>query len=237
MVRDFYLKRKVGGKLNYDVYLVENEMSLNNVLKVCFENEGWQVKSFSSGREAANSIADNPNLWVLDVNLPDIHGYEMIQKIKQKSARTPVIFISSNPSITDRVLSLELGGDDYLEKPFSPRELLIRSKRLVERYMMIDKQEMILDKTMKLQDYNIDLERRIVKEHDDILELTSKEFDLLMYFARNAGCALSREQILNHVWGITEYMSDRVVDDLIRRLRRRLPKLRIETIYGYGYRA
>lgn len=223
--------------MNYDVYLVENEMSFNNVLKLCFESEGWQVKSFSSGREAANSIDDNPNLWVLDVNLPDIHGYEIIQKIKQKSARTPVIFISSNASITDRVLSLELGGDDYLEKPFSPRELLIRSKRLVERYMMVDKHEILYDKTLKLQDYEIDLEKRVVKEDGRALVLTSKEFDLLMYFARNAGRALSRDQILNHVWGVSEYLSDRVVDDLIRRLRKKLPKLRIETIYGYGYRA
>jgi len=212
-------------------------MNFNNVLKLCFESEGWQVRSFSSGREATNSIDDNPDLWVLDVNLPDIHGYEIIQRIKQKSARTPVIFISSNASITDRVLSLELGGDDYLEKPFSPRELLIRSKRLVERYMLVEQKEIIFDKTLKLQDYEIDLEKRVVIQDTGSLVLTSKEFDLLMYFARNAGRALSREQILNHVWGITEYLSDRVVDDLIRRLRRRLPKLRIETIYGYGYRA
>jgi len=227
----------VGLKLKKNVYLVENDASLSNVLKLCYENEGWQVKSFSSGREARNSINENPDLWVVNVNLPDIHGYELVQKIKMNNARTHVIFISSTPSITDRVLSLEIGGDDYLEKPFSPRELIIRSKRLTDLKYTAVFNTYDYCKIIRLQDYELDLEKRLVLESETTVALTSKEFDLLTYFANNAGHALSRDQILNQVWGVTEFLSDRVVDDLIRRLRRRLPELRIETIYGYGYRA
>lgn len=218
------------------VYIVEEEMNFNKVITRWLKNEGWNVKSFFSGNAAMNSICETPDIWILNINLPDMKGYDLIYDIKKNKKDTPVIFMANNFTITERVFSLEIGGDDYIQKPFSPRELIIRVHRLLEK---ICKEGSIFRSsgTLNFQEYTIHKGKRVVLKDNDVIELTSKEFDLLTIFAQNMGQALSREQLLNQVWGVNSYINDRVVDDLLRRLRRKLPNLRIETIYGYGYRA
>ncbi|GAQ24604.1 MULTISPECIES: response regulator transcription factor [Tepidanaerobacter] len=216
--------------MSYRIYLVEDDKNLNLVLTSYLEKEGWQVSSFLTGSEAEDAIKDPPDLWILDIMLPDIDGYHLLQEIKKASPATPIIFISARDADIDRVVGLELGSDDYLAKPFLPRELVIRCRNLLERIYSPGLQ------IYNVPPYTINEASRTVKTNDETVDLTSKEFDITLYFIKNQGIALSREQILAAVWGTDYFGSDRVVDDLIRRLRKKLPYLNIETIYGYGYR-
>lgn len=216
--------------MSYKIYLVEDDENLNLVLTSYLVSEGWQVTSFLTGQEAKQHIDSPPDLWILDIMLPDIDGYQLIRMIKEKSPQVPVIFISARDADIDRVVGLELGSDDYLAKPFLPRELVIRTKNLLERY-----KEKPTD-LIKIGPYTINTGSRIVSLDGKDIDLTSKEYELLSYFATNLGLALSREQILDQIWGSDYFGSDRVVDDLVRRLRKKMPKLNIETVYGYGYR-
>ncbi|MDR7855090.1 response regulator transcription factor [Tissierella sp.] len=215
--------------MSYKIYLVEDDENLNLVLTSYLKKEGWDVVSFLNGGEAEKFIASPPNLWILDIMLPDIDGYQLIREIKQATPHIPVIFISARDADIDRVVGLELGSDDYLPKPFLPRELVIRARNLLDRF---NHNSMINN----LPPYTINDSSRLVSLDNNLIDLTSKEYDLLIYFAKNQGIALSREQILDHIWGNDYFGSDRVVDDLVRRLRRKMPKLDIETVYGYGYR-
>ncbi|HHU69015.1 MAG TPA: response regulator transcription factor [Thermoanaerobacterales bacterium] len=216
--------------MSYRIYLVEDDSNLNLVLTSYLQNEGWQVSSFLTGQEAKQSINNPPDLWILDIMLPDIDGYHLLQEIKAASPHVPIIFISARDADIDRVVGLELGSDDYLAKPFLPRELVIRSRNLLEHVYRSSLQ------IHEISPYIINEACRTVKLNDEEIELTSKEFDLLFYFVKNQGLALSREQILTNVWGTDYFGTDRVVDDLVRRIRKKMPDLRIETIYGYGYR-
>ena len=216
--------------MTYKVYLVEDDENLNLVLSSYLRKEGWQVSSFLTGDDAEKAISDSPDLWILDIMLPGLDGYQLIREIKLSNPHVPVIFISARDADIDRVVGLELGSDDYLPKPFLPRELVIRAKNLLDR---LQPKSITID---NLAPYLINEASRIVSFEDNIIELTSKEYELLILFAENPNMALSRNQILNHIWGNDYFGSDRVVDDLVRRLRKKMEKLDIETIYGYGYR-
>ncbi|NLY67691.1 MAG: response regulator transcription factor [Tissierellia bacterium] len=216
--------------MSFKIYLVEDDKNLNLILSTYLKKEGWKVKSIFTGEEALNLINNPPDLWILDIMLPDIDGYQIIKEIKSSTPHIPVIFISARDADIDRILGLELGSDDYLAKPFLPRELVIRTKKLLERVYGSSSDIMVISP------YTIDIKGRRVKIADRFINLTSKEFDLLEYFVENQNQALSREQILKSVWGEDYFGTDRVVDDLVRRLRKKMPKLNIETIYGFGYR-
>jgi len=216
----------------YKIFLVEDEQNLNQIVASYLEKEGWAVQSFYDGVSAIQAIASRPHLWILDIMLPDIDGYQLLRTIKEETPSVPVIFISARDADLDRIIGLELGSDDYLAKPFLPRELVIRTHRILERvYRMAGEKP-----TVSLNPYILDEEKRVVLNGEEQIEITSKEFDLAAFFARHRGQALSREQIINHVWGEDYVGTDRSVDDLVRRLRKKLPELRVETIYGFGYR-
>src|SRR6056297_262464 len=220
--------------MSYKVYLVEDDKSLNKILTSYLQNEDWAVKSFQNGLSAKNAIDEKPDIWILDIMLPDIDGFELIDIIKEKYPDKPVIFISARDQDLDRITGLEKGSDDYIAKPFSPRELVIRIKKIFKR-IYGDQEE---KQDIQYGNYIVDVQSRVVKTKDnkEVIDLTSREFDLLIFFLKNISHALTREQILNNVWGRDYFGSDRVVDDLIRRLRKKLPDLKIETIYGHGYR-
>ena len=221
--------------MKYLIYLVEDEENLNQLLTSYLKNEGWEVYSFLTGSEAHKNITKKPHLWILDIMLPDIDGYQIIREIKTYSPEIPVIFISARDADLDRIVGLEMGSDDYLPKPFLPRELVIRSRKILERtYEKSNYSKM--SSIIELPPYTIDLIARNVHREDQLIDLTSKEFDLLCFFVENPGKALTRKQIIEKVWGIDYFGTDRAVDDLLRRLRRKIPEIRIETIYGFGYR-
>ncbi|PHJ39443.1 transcriptional regulator [Desulforamulus profundi] len=168
--------------------------------------------------------------------LPDIDGYQILRRIKEESPDVPVIFISARDADIDRVMGLEMGSDDYLAKPFLPRELVIRTHRVLERVYNKSNEPENFISIVNLAPYILDEGKREIHKDREMIELTSKEYDLALLFAKHKGQALSRVQIINYVWGEDYVGTDRSVDDLVRRLRKKLPDLRIETIYGYGYR-
>ncbi|MCV9886792.1 response regulator transcription factor [Metabacillus halosaccharovorans] len=220
--------------MSYNIYLVEDEQNLNELLTMYLKNESWSVTSCLTGSEARNLINTPPHLWILDIMLPDVDGYQLIREIKAATPDVPVIFISARDADIDRVLGLELGSDDYISKPFLPRELVIRAQKLLSRTYV--EETSTQSHLIQLDPYEIDEQVRIVYFKGEEVNLTSKEFDLLQLFLHNKGQAFSREQILTNLWGEDYFGTDRVVDDLVRRLRKKMPELKVETIYGFGYR-
>jgi two-component system response regulator CssR len=218
------------------IYLVEDEKNLNVLLKKYLELEGYEVTTFFEGNSAMERIKDMPDLWILDIMLPDIDGYGLIKAIKSNNKNTPVIFMSARNEELDRVVGLELGSDDYLSKPFLPRELVIRTNKLLERLNIKNTKEEITEVKLNIEGYEINKKQRTVYLDNIKVQLTNKEFELLNYFLDNKNNLLSREQILVTVWGNDYFGSDRVVDDTIRRLRKKMENLMIETVYGYGYK-
>ena len=215
----------------YKICLVEDEISLNNLIKSYMEKEGYDVIQFYKGNDALEYIGkEKIDLWVLDIMLGDsISGYDLIKKIKSLDKNVPVIFTSARDQDLDKILGLELGSDDYIAKPYSPKELMLRINNILKRvYTNSNK--------IKYEDYEIDIDKRIVLHNNKEINLTTLEFDLLYMFLSNKGKSYSRDDILNIIWGENYFGSDRVVDDLIRRLRKKMPKLHINTIYGFGYR-
>lgn len=218
--------------MSYKIYLVEDEENLNDILKSYLQNEGLQVSTFLNGQSARDAIDNNADLWVLDITLPDIDGFQLLKEIKEKNKDVPVIFISARDQDIDRIIGLEMGSDDYLAKPFMPRELVIRVQKLLNRVYNSDKVKQVII----IEGYTVDIDRRLVKFNDEVVSTTSGEFDLLLLLINKKGGAVTREQIINNIWGDNYFGSDRVVDDLVRRLRKKIPELKVETIYGHGYR-
>ncbi|GLC29191.1 response regulator transcription factor [Clostridium omnivorum] len=217
------------------IYLVEDEKSLNILLEKYLQREGYEVTTFENGSSALERIKDMPDLWILDIMLPDTDGYEIIKAVKSNNKSTPVIFMSARNEELDRVVGLELGSDDYLSKPFLPRELVIRTNKLMERIYGKESSQP-LESVIDIEGYIINKKQRTVFFEGEEIQLTNKEFELLSYFIENKNNLVSREQILVSVWGEDYFGSDRVVDDTIRRLRRKLAALSIDTVYGYGYK-
>ena len=214
----------------YNICLVEDEENLNHLIKSYLERENYCVKSYFSGSEAMEHINDNFDLWVIDIMLGDsISGYDILKKIKNVNPNLPVIFTSARDQDLDKIIGLELGSDDYVTKPYSPKELVLRINNIIKR---------VYNKSQKIvyENYEVDIDRRIVLENSQEIELTTLEFELLILFINNKNVSFSRNDILKRVWGDDYFGSDRVVDDLVRRLRKKMPKIKINTIYGFGYR-
>lgn len=217
----------------YKIGLVEDEKDLNKLLTNYLEKEDYEVKSFTKGEDALSFIENNEDiqLWILDIMLEDdVTGYDIIKKIKEKNEETPVIFSSARDESIDKIMGLELGCDDYIAKPYSPKELVLRVKNILKRVYSKDFHKIKYDK------YEINTEERTVYSGDKKIILTTLEFELLLYLLNNKNKPVTREMILSEVWDTEYFGSDRVVDDSIRRLRKKMPDLNINTVYGFGYR-
>ena len=215
----------------YKICYVEDEKDLSNLVKVYLEKAGYDVILFSKGQDAINYIDQKPNLWILDIMLDDdISGYDLIKEIRKKDSNVPVIFTSARDQELDKILGLELGSDDYITKPYSSKELVLRVNNIIRRVYGNDEEKLSYDS------YEVILDKRIVKNDNKEIKLTTLEFDLLTLLIKNKNKVFSREEILNSVWGNDYFGTDRVVDDLVRRLRKKMPKLNIGSVYGYGYR-
>lgn len=213
------------------IALVEDEKDLNNLIRTYLEKEGYNVVSYYDGESTINNINKDVDLWILDIMLGDtISGYDIIKKIREENPDVPVIFTSARDKDLDKIIGLELGSDDYIAKPYSPKELVLRVNNIIRRVYSKEKQK------LTYKDYTIDLEKRMVLHKGESINLTTLEFDLLYMFVTNINKSFSRDDILNNIWGENYFGTDRVVDDLVRRLRKKMPELDINTIYGYGYR-
>lgn len=214
-----------------NIAIVEDEKDLNNLIKTYLEKEGYVVTSYYNGTDAIDNVDKDFHLWVLDIMLgDDVSGYDIIKKIREVNPDVPVIFTSARDKELDKIIGLELGSDDYITKPYSPKELVLRVNNIIRRVYTKEKQK------ISYKDYIIDLDKRMAFLNDEDLNLTTLEFDLLYMFVTNRKKSFSRDDILNNIWGENYFGTDRVVDDLIRRLRKKMPLLDINTIYGYGYR-
>ena len=204
---------------------------MNNLIRTYLEKEGYNVVSYYDGESTINNINKDVDLWILDIMLGDtISGYDIIKKIREDNPDVPVIFTSARDKDLDKIIGLELGSDDYITKPYSPKELVLRVNNIIRRVYTKERQK------ITYKDYIIDLDKRMAFQGDEDLNLTTLEFDLLYMFVTNKEKSFSRDDILNNIWGENYFGTDRVVDDLIRRLRKKMPLLDINTIYGYGYR-
>ena len=217
----------------YTVCLVEDEEALSNVVKAYLERAGYKVICFTKGSEAINYIGNKVDVWILDIMLgDDVNGYDVIKAIRENNENVPVIFTSARDQELDKIFGLELGSDDYMTKPYSSKELVLRVNNIIKRVYKSDNKINIIN----YEDYIINLDKRKVEQDKKNIKLTTLEFDLLVLLLKNKGKCFTREEILSEVWGNDYFGTDRVVDDLIRRLRKKLPKLNIEAVYGYGYR-
>lgn len=226
--------------MTYEIYLLEDEENLNQVLQSYLEAEGWRITSYLTGKDALKAADQKPHLWILDIMLPDENadGFLVLREIRRHYPKMPIIFISARDADLDRIIGLEVGSDDYLAKPFLPRELVVRCKKLLQRIYERDQTGAVNLEHKRVQagEYTVNKTMRTVHRNGEHIDLTAKEFDLLLLLAENPGQAFSRDQLIARIWGEDYFGSDRVVDDLVRRLRKKLPDLRVETLYGYGYR-
>ena len=214
----------------YTICIVEDEIKLNDLIKTYLERAAYNVIQCHSGSEALN-VSCHVDLWILDIMLSDdISGYDIIKEIRKKDELTPVIFTSARDQELDKIIGLELGSDDYVTKPYSPKELVLRVNNIIKRVYGNSLNKIVY------KNYNIDSDRRTVFIGDKEIKLTNLEFELLLLLVNNLGKSFKREDILNSIWEEDFFGNDRVVDDLVRRLRSKMKDLDINTIYGYGYR-
>jgi DNA-binding response OmpR family regulator len=222
-----------------NILVVEDDPRISDVLEYALKAEGYEVQTAQRGREAAELARNiSPGLIVLDVGLPDIDGFEVC-RIVRKFSDVPVIFLTSRSDEIDRVVGLEIGGDDYMVKPFSPRELVARIKAIRRRNQRPDASA---SKDLKAQFHYgpiaIDAEKFQIRCHGREIPLTAQEFKLLELLVKHPGRVFTRQQVLDRAWGDDVFVADRTIDVHVKSLRKKFGDLEfIETVRGVGYRA
>ena len=212
------------------IAVVEDERDLNSLVKRYLEKEGYEVRSYYTYDEAEAHVNDDDiHLWLLDIMLDDKSGFDLIEEIRRKTTDIPVIFMSARDKEFDRIIGLEKGSDDYITKPFSMKEMVLRVNNIMKRTYRDSMR-------VEVNGYEIDDTQRKVYKDGEVIPLTTLEYNLLMFFVKNKEKPFTREQILSGVWGYDSFTQDRVVDDTMRRLRKKMPGLNINSIYAYGYR-
>lgn len=215
------------------VLLVEDDDSIADMLRDFFEQDGYRFLHALTGEEAVERLKIRPvSAVLLDVNLPGVDGVETCRRIREFT-QIPVIMLTARDTEIDKVLGLEMGADDYVTKPFSPRELMARIKAVLRR----SEEPPAKARLVEVDGFEIDGGRRTVSlPSGEVVEPTAKEFELLWFLAENSGLAMSRAQILEAVWGYEYFGETRTVDVHIRQLRKKIEGIPIETVWGVGYR-
>ena len=215
------------------ILLVEDEENIADMLRGFFERDGFRFFHAITGEEALERLKTRPvSAVLLDLNLPGMDGVDVCKRIR-RSSDVPVIMLTARDSEVDKVVGLELGADDYVTKPFSPRELLARVKAVMRR----TEERSTTQTVIEIDDFAIDNgRRRVTTPTGEQVDPTAREFDLLWYLAENRGLALSRDQILEAVWGYDWFGETRTVDVHVRQLRKKLEGLPLQTVWGVGYR-
>ena len=217
------------------VLVVDDDPNICEVLRMYLENEGYSVILSYDGEEALVKFnALKPDVILLDVMLPSLDGWQVCREVRKKSS-VPIIMITAKGDTFDKVLGLELGADDYVVKPFSPKELMLRVSAILKR---VKKSPETTTNFFRLGGLSVDFTARIVKIDGKRIELSPKEYELLFYMIRNANIALTREKLICEVWGYDFYGDDRTLDTHIKLLRRSLGEYSryIVTLRGVGYR-
>lgn len=220
------------------IYIADDEVNICNIIKSFLLKEGFQVHTFYDGRTLLDAVKKQPaDLLILDIMMPELDGYSICKAIREFS-NVPIIIVSAKDSEIDRTLGLNLGGDDYLTKPFSPMELVARVKSIFRR-IELDKSSENNPNCIIVGDLFLYPERRIILCNKKAINFTAMEFNLMQYLIFNKNRAVSREELLNRIWGFETETGTRATDDMIKRVRGKLlgagSNLVIETIWGFGF--
>lgn len=225
---------------SFKILVIEDEEHIVELLKFNLENNGYDVVSARDGLEGLDMIrAEKPDLVLLDLMLPKVDGIEVckVVKLDKEISEIPIIMLTAKGGETDKVLGLEIGADDYITKPFSIRELLARIKVVLRRTMKDGTDEK--EKILEINDLEIHVDKHEVVRNGEVFQLTYKEFELLKTLAENRGKVLSRNFLLDEIWGYDYYGETRTVDVHIRHLRKKIENKEhkyIETVRGIGYK-
>ncbi|GAU77386.1 response regulator transcription factor [Fusibacter sp. 3D3] len=224
--------------MNKKVFIVDDEENIRELISLYLTKEGYSVETYGSGEACLEAFKSNiPDLVLLDIMMPGIDGYDTLKEIR-KLGTVPVIMITAKEETFDKVLGLELGADDYIVKPFDPKELTARVKAVIRRFQNTDKADTegivsVPNLTINMVDYNIIY-------FGNTLELPPKEIELLNYLVNHPNRVFTREQLLDHIWGYDFFGETRTVDVHIKRLREKFEKpdngWEIKTVWGVGYK-
>lgn len=224
------------------ILVLEDEFSIRSFVTLNLKREGYDVIESSSGEEAIQLFDKNPdiNMAVLDVMLPGIDGFEVLKHIRNKSQNIGIIMLTARTNEEDKVLGLEYGADDYISKPFSPKELIARLRALIRRVTSVDMNKEDFEK-LTSGEFTLNFSERKFFKGEEEIELTPKEFEILELFMKNKEKSLSRDEILDRIWGKNYYGDFKVVDVNIRRIRLKIEKdpsnpSYLKTVWGFGYR-
>ena len=216
------------------ILVVDDEQRIREMIRKYAEYEGFAVDEACDGLEAVDkALKENYDLIVMDIMMPNLDGFSACREIRKTHETVPVILLSALGEEYDKIHGFDLGVDDYVVKPFSPKELMMRIHAILKRTSQSEKKELI-----KINDLTIDFTGRIVKIKDEKLNLSPKEYDLLFYLVKNRGIALTREKLLQNVWGYDFFGDERTLDTHIKLLRKNLREYSryITTLRGGGYR-
>ncbi|BBI33285.1 response regulator transcription factor [Cohnella abietis] len=226
---------------DYLIAIVDDDQNIRELVEAFLNKDHYRTIGLGSAEEALELWKSSPpDMWVLDIMLPGMDGYELCKRIRQ-DAEVPIIMISARDNEVDKILGLELGSDDYLVKPFSPRELVARVKRQLQRWYRVNNtddssQDTSLAQRLVVGQLQLILDERRVIWCGEEVEVTLKEYALLKVLAEHPNRAFTRDEVLTLVWGEDYFGSDRAVDHLIKRIRKKMDNLPIESIWGHGYR-
>jgi DNA-binding response OmpR family regulator len=217
------------------ILIVEDESSIASFVALYLKNAGYSVRTVAKGAEALDQVSsDPPSLTILDLMLPDIDGIEVCRRIR-KTSDVPILMLTARDEDVDKIIGLEVGADDYMTKPFNPRELVARVKSILRR--STPERRQAESAVIRHGDLSIDAGRREVRVGEEEIQLAPKEFDLLWELLDHRGLVLTRDQLLERVWGYTFAGDTRTVDVHVRQLRRKLGDASpIVTVWGVGYK-
>jgi len=219
------------------IYVVDDDEKLCEILRLQLSKEGFKVQTFTTAEGLLLEFDKKPSdLIISDVMMPEINGYDLLKVIRQKSD-VPFILLTAKDEEIDKLLGLELGSDDYITKPFSLREVTIRVRNMLRRYST---HEDLSVHSIRHKDLWLDFDSRQIKIHGELVDFTTKEFDVIKYFMDHMNQALSREQLIDALWDYEFYGDSRQVDHTIKRIRKKLieknAEFTIDTVWGYGYK-
>lgn len=235
MTRKIYRESRLNMEKNR-ILIVDDEKNIRNVISEYAKFDGFETVEAADGMEAVEICRkEDFDLIIMDIMMPRLDGYSAVKEIR-KTKQTPVIMLSARGEEYDKLFGFEIGVDDYVTKPFSPKELLARIRAVIKRSAPAEPADS--KQTLTFEGLEIDMSGRVVKVDGVPASLTPKEYDLLFYLVRNKGIALSREKLLEEVWGYDFYGDDRTVDTHIKMLRNSLGEYRkfIITLRGMGYK-
>lgn len=220
------------------IYVADDEENIQNLIAMFLKKEGYEVENFCDGVELLEKFVKKPSdMLIIDIMMPKLDGLSLCSEIR-KISNVPIIIISAKDSESDKIAGLMLGSDDYLTKPFSPVELVLRVKSIFRR-MEFENVKNTVQVVISLSDLVIYTEGRYAICNGEDLKLTPMEFSLISYLSKSVNKGVSRDELLNKVWGFESDVDTRATDDMVKRLRKKLAavnsKLKIETLWGFGF--